>query len=120
MRNQPKYSLFKNATYALSGLKECFISETSFKIEVVLFIIFCIAFWLTPFSLLSKIVLQTSLFIPLIVELLNSAIERTVDLACSKIHPLAKGAKDAAAAAVLLSLFLTLGIWVAVFVYELL
>ncbi|SMC08892.1 diacylglycerol kinase [Nitratiruptor tergarcus] len=120
MRNQPKYSLFKNATYALCGLKECFMSETSFKIEIVLFVILSITLWLIPISLLSKIILQTSLFIPLIVELLNSAIERVVDLACSKTHPLAKSAKDTAAAAVLLSLFLTLGIWAAVFVYELL
>ncbi len=118
MRNQPKYSLFKNARYALCGLKECFVNETSFKIEVVLFVLLSIIIWLAPLSLLAATILQTSLFIPLIVELLNSAIERVVDLASPEIHPLAKGAKDAAAAAVLLSLFLTLGIWVAVFVYE--
>ena len=118
MRNQPKYSLFKNARYALDGLLECWQSETSFKIEVILFIIFSIGLWFLPLDLISKIILQTSLFIPLIVELINSAIERVVDLASPKIHPLAKGAKDAGAAAVLLSLLLTLGIWVAVFCYQ--
>ncbi len=118
MRNQPKYSLFKNARYAIDGVIECWKSETSFKIEVILFALFSTAFWLIPLHLLSKVILQTSLFIPLIVELLNSAIERVVDLASPNIHPLAKGAKDAGAAAVLLSLFLTLGIWIGVACYE--
>lgn len=118
MRNQPRYSLFKNARYALCGLKECFESETSFKIEVFLFVALSILFWLSPLTLLSKVILQTSLFIPLITELLNSAIERVVDLASPEYHELAKGAKDAGAAAVLLSLFLTLGIWVAVGIFE--
>ncbi|BCD59469.1 MULTISPECIES: diacylglycerol kinase [unclassified Nitratiruptor] len=119
MRNQPKYHLFKNARYALDGLIECWRSETSFKIEVILFILFSILFWLLPIALLSKVILQTSLFVPLIAELLNSAIERIVDLASPNYHPLAKAAKDAGAAAVLLSLFLTVGIWVAVAIFEL-
>jgi len=118
LRNQPRYSLFKNAYYALCGLKECFRGETSFKIEVFFFILLSILLWFFPISLLSKVILQTSLFIPLIAELFNSAIERVVDLATQEFHPLAKGAKDSGAAAVLLSLFLTLGIWVAVGIYE--
>ncbi|BAF69324.1 diacylglycerol kinase [Nitratiruptor sp. SB155-2] len=119
MRNQPKYHLFKNARYALDGLIECWRSETSFKIEVILFFLFSITFWLLPIALLSKTILQTSLFIPLITELLNSAIERVVDLVSPNHHPLAKAAKDAGAAAVLLSLFLTVGIWVTVAIFEL-
>jgi len=118
MRNKPKYSLFKNARYALDGLIEAFINETSFKIEIFLFAIFSIIIWLLPISLLSKTILQTSLFIPLIIELLNSAVERVVDLVTKDFHPLAKYAKDVAAAAVMLSLFLTLGIWISVFLYE--
>ena len=118
MTNKPGYHLFKNARYALEGLAQAIKNETSFKIEVVLFVTFSILFWLLPISLLSKTILQTSLFIPLIVELLNSGIEAVVDLCTKERHPLAKYAKDAGAAAVLLSLFLTLGIWLAVGIYE--
>lgn len=118
MTNKPGYHLFKNAHYALEGLWQALKNETSFKIEVVLFIIFSTLFWLLPISLLSKVMLQCSLFIPLIVELLNSAVEAVVDLCTKERHPLAKYAKDAAAAAVLLSLFLTLSIWIAVGIYE--
>ncbi|WP_281951912.1 diacylglycerol kinase [Nitrosophilus kaiyonis] len=118
MINKPKYSLFKNAKYAIDGLIEAFKNEVSFKIEIVFFTILTIVIWFLPISLLSKTILQTSIFIPLIVELINSAIERVVDLVTKDFHPLAKYAKDAGAAAVLLSLFLTLGIWIAVFIYE--
>ena len=118
MRNQPRYHLFKNARYALEGLRDALKSETSFRIEVVLFVLFSVIFWVSPLHLASKMILQASLFIPLLVELLNSAIERVVDLAIKDIHPLAKEAKDMGAAAVLLSLFLTLFIWIGVFCFE--
>jgi diacylglycerol kinase len=39
----------------------------------------------------------------LVTELLNTAIERTVDLATPNVHPLAKAAKDTAAGAVLMA-----------------
>lgn len=118
MRNQPKYSLFKNAKYALDGLLDCFRGETSFKIEVFLFVLLSILFWFLPISALSKVILQASLIIPLMVELINSAIERVVDIASPKYHQLAKEAKDMGASAVLLSLFLTALIWVGVALYE--
>ncbi len=119
MRNQPRYHLLKNARYALEGLRDAFKGETSFRIEVILFVLFSVGFWLSPLHMESKAFLQASLFIPLIVELLNSAIERVVDLATKELHPLAKQAKDMGAAAVLLSLFLTLCIWIGVFCHEL-
>ncbi|MRJ01991.1 MAG: diacylglycerol kinase [Epsilonproteobacteria bacterium] len=116
--NKPNYHLFKNARYALEGLLEAWRRETSFKIEVILFFVLSLTFWLLPISPISKAVLQASLFIPLIAELFNSAIEALVDLVTQEYHPLAKYAKDGGAAAVLLSLFLTLSIWVAVCIFE--
>jgi diacylglycerol kinase (ATP) len=47
----------------------------------------------------------------LIVELLNSAIEATVDRVSFELHDLSKRAKDFGSAAVLLSLLLVGGIW---------
>ncbi|HIE34959.1 MAG TPA: diacylglycerol kinase [Campylobacterales bacterium] len=116
--NKPKYSLLKNAKYAIDGLIEAFRNELSFKIELFFFALFSILIWFLSISTLSKIVLQTSMLIPLLIELLNSAIERVVDLATKDFHPLAKYAKDVSSAAVLISLFLTLGIWIGVFFYE--
>ena len=50
----------------------------------------------------------------LIVELLNSAIEATVDRISLDQHPLAKRAKDLGSAAVLLALLNVLVVWACV------
>lgn len=118
MRNKPKYSIFKNAKYAIDGLFATFKSETSFKIEIFLFIAFTLIIWFLPISFLSKLAMQISMLLPIIVELINSAIESVVDLTTKDFHPLAKQAKDAGAAAVLISLILTAGIWIFVIIYE--
>lgn len=47
----------------------------------------------------------------LTIELLNTAVERAVDRVGPEWHPLSKAAKDAASAAVLVSLLLAIGIW---------
>lgn len=49
-----------------------------------------------------------SLFFVMITETINTAIEATVDLSTSDVHPLAKQAKDCAAGAVLLACFFSL------------
>lgn len=45
----------------------------------------------------------TAIFLVLVTELMNTAVEAAVDLADPHIHPLAKAAKDTAAGAVLLA-----------------
>ncbi|WP_200763122.1 diacylglycerol kinase [Nitrosophilus alvini] len=109
---KPGYSLFSNAKYAIDGLKEVFLNETSFKIEVFLFVIMSVGLWFLPVGFTSKALLQVSLFFPLLVEILNSAIERVVDLASPEKNTLAKFAKDAGAAAVLISLVMTSLVWI--------
>ncbi|WP_457596366.1 diacylglycerol kinase [Hydrogenimonas sp.] len=113
MRNQPRYHLFKNARYALEGFFEVLSQETSFRIEVAVSVTVwaVLPFLAMPFW--AKALLGLSLFIVLIAELANSAIERVVDLVTAKRHPLAKAAKDAGATMVLFSLLLTFGIWAA-------
>lgn len=117
MRNQPKYRLLKNTTYALAGLKEVFKNETSFKIELILFMLLTFFIWSIELDFILKTILQTSLFLPLLIELINSAIERVVDLVTIEHHELAKRAKDAGAAAVFISIIMTVIIWIMVFVY---
>ena len=56
-------------------------------------------------------ILSGSVLLVLIVELLNSAIEATVDRISFEIHDLSKTAKDFGSAAVMLSLLLCAGVW---------
>jgi len=119
MRNQPGYSIFKNAFYAIEGVIAAFRMETSFKLELFFGVfLFAAIIWL-PLSFYGKMVLIVTMVLIPIVELLNSAIENVVDLATQEIHPLAKNAKDMGAAAVLFALLLHLGCWIAVVVQEL-
>lgn len=109
--NKPKYTLFKNTRYALEGLKEVSQNEKSFRLQILLFIIGMIMAWALPISFVQSSILAVSLFIPLMAEMINSSVERTVDLVTFDHHELAKRAKDAGAALVFLSLSMLALIW---------
>ena len=113
MLNKPKHNLFRNGRYALEGLADIIKNETSFKWQLLLFFGVGIIAWLLPIGFVYSAILSLSLFIPLLAEIVNSAIERVVDLVTQDYHILAKNAKDAGAAIVLISLLLTALIWAA-------
>jgi len=117
MRNRPKYSFFKNFSYALDGVFEVFKSETAFKIEVFFFVILTLFLLILSIPLWAKFLLFGSMFFVFVAEFFNSSVERVVDLVTLEKHPLAKGAKDAAAAGVLFSIFFTLCVWIGIFSY---
>ena len=110
--NKPKHSLYKNGMYALEGLIDITKNETSFKWQLFGLFGFGIVAWVLPIAFVYSAVLFTSLFIPVLAEVVNSSIERVVDLVTQDYHILAKQAKDAGATFVLLSLFVTLLIWI--------
>ncbi|MEA3522310.1 MAG: diacylglycerol kinase [Campylobacterota bacterium] len=116
--NKPKYTLFKNTTYALAGLKDVMQHESSFKLQMLLFVVMSIVAWNLPITFTHAAILTLSLFIPIMAEITNSAMERVVDLVTLEYHELAKRAKDAGAALVFVSLVLTGAIWITVLVIE--
>lgn len=106
MTNKPKYNFFKNSLYAINGLKEISQNEKSFKIELVLAFFFaCLSLFLKV-SLIEHILLLSVILFVLFAEVVNSAIERVVDLVTKEEHELAKNAKDAGSAAVFLSILI--------------
>jgi diacylglycerol kinase (ATP) len=64
-----------------------------------------------PLNAVSTALMISSLFLIIIVELLNSAIEWTIDYLRPEHHPLAKRIKDMASAAVFLSYLNCISIW---------
>ena len=112
INNKPKYTLFKNASYAIDGLVHAIKTETSFKIELAIAVVFFPLVYFLPFELIYKLVLVVTYFMIMIAELLNSAVENVVDLVTTDIHPLAKAAKDIGATAVFFSVILHLSCWV--------
>jgi diacylglycerol kinase (ATP) len=98
--------------YAIAGTKSAFDGEAAFRLEIIAFVIlFPIAFYVSKTNSEAAI-LVGSLFLVLITELLNSAVESAVDRTGTEINPLSKRAKDIASSAVLLSIINALTIWI--------
>jgi diacylglycerol kinase (ATP) len=104
-----------NATrYSIDGLAAAWRHEDAFRQEVlVAAVLIPLALWL-PVPRVEKILLVGVVALVLIVELLNTAVEAAVDRDSYEINPLGKRAKDMGSAAVMLSLVLAAGTWVAV------
>jgi diacylglycerol kinase (ATP) len=100
--------------YSMKGLRAALINEAAFRQELLLFIVMTpLALWLGSNGI-ERALLIGSLFLVLIVELLNSAIEVIVDRVGSEFHELSGRAKDIGSAAVLLSLVNVAVIWLLV------
>lgn len=100
------------AGFSLAGLRAGW-SETAFRQEVfAAAVLIPLAFWLGR-GWMETALLAGSVLIVMIVELLNTAVEAAVDRVGPEWHALSKRAKDMGSAAVLLSLVLCAGIWLA-------
>lgn len=99
--------------YSCEGLLSAYRHESAFRQEAWLAaLLLPAAFWLGR-SWTETALLAGSVMLVLIVELLNSAVEATVDRISFETHDLAKRAKDIGSAAVMLALVLAGGIWAA-------
>lgn len=110
--NKPKHNLLRNGIYALEGFVDIIKNETSFKWQLLMLFVMGSIAWILPISFVHSSILFVSLFIPVLAEVANSAIERVVDLVTNEYHVLAKRAKDVGATLVLLSLIVTGIIWI--------
>jgi diacylglycerol kinase (ATP) len=103
--------LVKATRYSVDGLIDAVRNEAAFRQELALAAI------LVPLGLalgsdgVRRALLVGSVLLVLIVELLNSAIEATVDRISEEPHRLAKRAKDMGSAAVMLSLVAAAATW---------
>jgi diacylglycerol kinase (ATP) len=100
--------------FSVAGLRAAWRHEAAFREETVLFLILAPAGWWLGGSGVERALLLGSLFLVLIVELLNSAIEAVVDRLGSERHPLSGRAKDLGSAAVLVALVNAFCIWVVI------
>jgi len=100
--------------YSCSGIKEAYRNEDAFRQEVLLAaILLPLAFWLDT-TATGRALMVGSVLLLLIVELLNSAIEATVDRISLDNHRLAKRAKDIGSAAVLITIVNLAVVWLLV------
>jgi len=100
--------------YSCSGIKEAYRNEDAFRQEVWLAaILLPLALWVNTTAIGRALLIGSALLL-LIVELLNSSIEATVDRISLDEHALAKRAKDIGSAAVLIALVNLVVVWLLV------
>ena len=93
--------------FSMHGFRACFKTEEAFKQEVFLSLIMIpSAFWLGE-GVVEQLLLIGTVVLVLIVELLNTAVERAIDRISFEKHELSKEAKDMGSAAVFLALVFT-------------
>ena len=98
--------------YSIAGLRAGW-GETAFRQEALAAMVMIPgAFWLGQ-TWVETALLAASVVLVMVVELLNTGIETAIDRIGPEWHDLSKRAKDMGSAAVLLSLLLCAGIWVA-------
>jgi diacylglycerol kinase (ATP) len=105
------FRLLRATTYALAGFRDAFRSQVSIRQEVIIILVMSpVALWLGENGV-ERALLIGVLFLLLTTELLNAAIEMTVDRIGPERHELSRKAKDMAAAAVLVSLLTAVIVW---------
>ena len=96
-------SLIRSFGFALEGVSYLIRTQRSAQIEIAIgVIVIALAAWL-GITALEWAVLVLAMALVLALEALNTAVELAVTLASPERHPLAKAAKDVAAAAVLVA-----------------
>jgi diacylglycerol kinase len=96
-------SLLRSFGFALEGVSYLIRTQRSAQIEIAIgAVVLALAAWLR-ITALEWAVLVLAMALVLALEALNTAIELTVTLASPERHPLAKAAKDVAAAMVLIA-----------------
>jgi len=99
---------------SIRGLRGAFREEAAFRQELGLaMVVIPLAMWLGHTGV-ERALLIAPMLLTLVVELINSAIEATVDRIGFERHALAGLAKDIGSAAVLMSLFLLGTVWLLV------
>ncbi|MGD8590070.1 MAG: diacylglycerol kinase [Chromatiales bacterium] len=114
--NKPKNNrglrrLINAARWSMKGFRSTFRNEEAFRQEILLLLVLApLGYWLGQTGV-ERALLIGSLFLVLIVELLNTAVETVVDRIGPEQHKLSGRAKDQGSAAVFLAVLLVILTW---------
>jgi diacylglycerol kinase (ATP) len=106
--------ILKAATWSFQGLRAAWLHESSFRLEVYLFLVLAPVGWYFGQGGVERALLIGSILLVLSVELLNSAVEAVIERYGPEFHELAGRAKDMGSAAVFVLLMNVLLTWGAI------
>ena len=103
--------LYNSTQWSIAGLIYAYKNELAIKLELLMVIILTpLAFYLA-LDINQLLWLLTSVILVLLVEIINSAIEATIDRIGLEQHELSRHAKDLGSAAVYIALLLMCLVW---------
>lgn len=95
------YSIRQSIRAAARGVVYAFKNERNFRIEIYFAFLVIIALFVLQASLIQAAIVITMIFLVLMIELMNTVIERIVDILKPRKHPYAGVIKDLSASMVL-------------------
>ena len=98
--NKDHPTFLRSFGYAMEGFRTAVTTERNIKVQLFVGVAAVVAGVLLHIDALSWVLIVLCIGLVLFAELVNTSIEAIVDLATQKLHPLAKRAKDIAAASV--------------------
>jgi undecaprenol kinase len=105
----------KRFACAWEGMKNAIKEEEHMRVHIALAVVAIAAAAAVRISKWEWLILLLAIGSVITLELINTAIERVVDLVTTDFHPLAKAAKDIAAAAVLFAAIIAVIIGILIF-----
>lgn len=122
MQENRKFSFvdrIRSFKYAFNGLKFFFINDHNGRVHLfAAIIVIALSFYL-QLSGLEWIAILSVISAVVVAEIINSAIEKLADVVSPEYHPKIKILKDLAAAAVLVTAFLAVGVGLIIFLPKL-
>lgn len=106
--------LFHSFAHALHGIRIALKTERSFRLQVAAALCVVLSILILPVTPVESAVLLLAVGAILVLELLNSMIERMMDLFKPRLHPYVRDIKDLTAAAVLLASVFALAVGIVV------
>ncbi len=101
---------------AMAGLGIVWREERNFRVQCIVGLLVFVAMFVLPLHVSERIALLMCIAAVLVLEILNSIVERFVDMVKPRLHAYARVIKDLAAAAVLLVSFVSVIIACIIFI----
>lgn len=101
--NRHLCSFLHSFVHAWRGVRVAFRTEQSFRIQSAFALMVFAVMWIVPLQAFERVALLLAIAAVLVLELLNSMVERMVDLFKPRLHDYVRDIKDLMAAAVLLA-----------------
>lgn len=116
LKSKDKRTFKGSVKNCLDGISYVTKNEKNFKREIVLGIIALILSYILKIDKIEFIIILTMICLVLTAEIINTAIERAVDLVTKEYHELARIAKDVSAGSVLVTSIFSLIIGIIIFI----